>query len=68
LSENGSVSRGVCEVDDKGNLVAVNERTKIARENGVIYYTEDDKLHELPDDAVVSMNFSGIPSGCFSAI
>jgi hypothetical protein len=59
LSDNGSVSRGVCEVDDKGNLVAVNERTKIAKENGVIYYIEDEKLHELADSAVVSMNFWG---------
>jgi len=65
LSENGSVSRGVCEVDDKGNLVAVNERTKIARENGVIFYTEDDKLHELADDAVVSMNFWGFHPDVF---
>jgi Flp pilus assembly pilin Flp len=29
LSENGSVSRGVCQTDEHGNLVAINERTKI---------------------------------------
>ena len=31
LSENGSVSRGVCEVDDNHNLVSIHERTKIYR-------------------------------------
>ena len=29
LSEHGTVSRGVCDVDDKGNLVSITERTKI---------------------------------------
>ena len=32
LSENGSVSRGVCEVDNKNNLVSIHERTKIYQE------------------------------------
>ena len=31
LSDNGSVSRGVCNVDAAGNLVDINERTKIYR-------------------------------------
>src|SRR5687768_11108065 len=34
LSKNGSVSRGVCEVDENNNLVNINERLKIYRENG----------------------------------
>src|SRR5205823_11647294 len=32
LSENGSVSRGVCNVDANGNLIDINERTKIRSE------------------------------------
>jgi UTP-glucose-1-phosphate uridylyltransferase len=58
LSENGSVSRGVCEVDKKNNLVAINERLKIYRENGVIIYEgpNGDK-HSLPEDSMASMNF-----------
>src|SRR6476661_1094358 len=31
LSENGSVSRGVCEADADGNLISINERTSIFR-------------------------------------
>jgi len=58
LSENGSVSRGVCEVDGENNLVSIAERVKIYRgENNIITYEEDDKKFEVPDDAKVSMNF-----------
>ncbi|MFA7173312.1 MAG: sugar phosphate nucleotidyltransferase [Kiritimatiellia bacterium] len=31
LSENGSVARGVCTVDDSGRLLAVTEKTKLVR-------------------------------------
>jgi choline kinase len=57
LSENGSVSRGVCEVDAAHQLVSVTERTKIYSENGGIVYEEDEIKHPLPADARVSMNF-----------
>ncbi|HEU0065261.1 MAG TPA: sugar phosphate nucleotidyltransferase, partial [Flavisolibacter sp.] len=58
LSENGSVSRGVCEVDFEGNLVAINERLKIYRQNGMMVFEEaDGSKHEVPSDAKASMNF-----------
>src|SRR5206468_2088429 len=58
LSEHGSVSRGVCEVDKKNNLVAINERIKIYRENGKIVYEDSDgSKHEVPENAMASMNF-----------
>jgi UTP-glucose-1-phosphate uridylyltransferase len=58
LSEHGSVSRGVCDVDQNGNLLAINERLKIYRENGQIISEEPDGTkHPLPEDAKVSMNF-----------
>jgi hypothetical protein len=58
LSKNGSVSRGVCEVDENNNLVAINERLKIYRDNGIMVYEEGDgSKHELPEDAKASMNF-----------
>ena len=60
LSENGSVSRGVCEVDEKGNLVSINERTKIYRNSeGKITYEDVAGLHEVSENSVVSMNFWG---------
>lgn len=57
LSEHGTVSRGVCQVDSEGYLVSIAERTKVCRENGQIIYEENSQKHELPDDTKVSMNF-----------
>jgi len=58
LSENGSVSRGVCEVDKDNNLISIAERVKIYRDaNNKITYEEGDKKYEVPDDSKVSMNF-----------
>ena len=58
LSENGSVSRGVCEVDSDNNLTEVNERTKIYvnNENEIVYEDLSD-LHPISGDKSVSMNF-----------
>ncbi len=62
LSDNGSVSRGVCNVDAAGNLLDINERTKIYRnEQGVITYEDEGGLHEVSEDASVSMNFFAFP-------
>jgi choline kinase len=58
LSDNGSVSRGVCNVDANGNLIDINERTKIFRnEQGIITYEDESGLHEVSEDSSVSMNF-----------
>lgn len=58
LSENGSVSRGVCQVDAAHNLVSIAERTKIYRDGeNKITYEEDGKKFEVPYDSPVSMNF-----------
>jgi NDP-sugar pyrophosphorylase family protein len=60
LSDNGSVSRGVCNVDDNGNLIDINERTSIFRnDKGVITYEDASGLHEVSENASVSMNFFG---------
>src|SRR5215213_5412892 len=51
LSENGTVSRGVCEVNDNNELISINERTKIYRENNNIVYEEADGKHEVPENS-----------------
>jgi choline kinase len=68
VSENGSVSRGVCEVDFEGNLININERTKIFPENGKIYYIDNELKVPLPADTVVSMNFWGFDPNVFEYI
>lgn len=63
LSSNGSVSRGVCDViSDK--LVNIVERTNISRYNGKIVY-EDNGIHEIVEDALVSVNLWGFTPRVF---
>jgi NDP-sugar pyrophosphorylase family protein len=57
LSEHGTVSRGVCQVDAHNNLVSIKERTKIYREGDTIVYEEEDGKHQVPFNSSVSMNF-----------
>lgn len=67
LSESGSVSRGVCEVNDEGYLTGVVERTSIKRnERGEIAFT-DENGHEviLPEETPVSMNMWGLTPDYF---
>ena len=61
LTENGTVSRGVCSLDEQARLTAIVERTRILRQaNGAMAYTEDGETYiPLPDDTVVSLNFWG---------
>jgi NDP-sugar pyrophosphorylase family protein len=62
LSANGTVSRGVCEVDENNNLVSISERTKIYAEGEKIVYEDAAGKHEVPYHSSVSMNF-----WCFDA-
>ena len=55
LTENGSVSRGVCSVED-GLLTGVVERTKIVPREGGAAFIEDDGETFLPAGTPVSMN------------
>lgn len=65
LTENGHVSRGVCKVDDQGNLVDIKERTRIEKHGDKAEYTEDDgnSWNFLPQGTVVSMNMWGFSAG-----
>jgi NDP-sugar pyrophosphorylase family protein len=57
LSEHGTVSRGVCQVDAANDLVSIKERTKIYREGDAIVYEDEAGKHNVPFDSSVSMNF-----------
>ncbi len=58
LSENGTVSRGVCKTNEENELVSINERTSISRkEDGKVKYEEDGSSFEVPANSPVSMNF-----------
>ena len=64
VTENGSVSRGVCRVSPKGFLLEIRERTRIEMRPDGIACTEDggESWIHLDDDTIVSMNM-----WCFSA-
>lgn len=60
LTDNGTVSRGVCQADENGFLCSIVERTAIARsEDGVIHFSEGDTTGEIADGTPVSMNLWG---------
>ena len=59
LSENGSVSRGVCSTDAEGHLTDVVERTQIEEKNGTIVFTENGVDTPLDPHTPVSMNMWG---------
>ncbi|CAG5070549.1 hypothetical protein DYBT9623_03094 [Dyadobacter sp. CECT 9623] len=65
LSENGTVSRGICIERADLNLESVVERTKIFEENGKIYFEEEGLKTELAPETPVSMNFWGFKSTMF---
>lgn len=64
LTEHGSVARGVCEVDQNGELVNIVERLKIFKTPEGPAYTEDDgqTFVHFPEDNLVSMNFGFTPA------
>jgi dTDP-glucose pyrophosphorylase len=60
MSENGTVSRGICLEDKKEFLVSVTERHHIQYANGEIAFEDDDAaLVFIHPDTLVSMNFWG---------
>lgn len=66
LSDYGSVSRGVCKVDDNGNMVEINERTEVYfTDGGKVAYKDATGEHPLPNDTRVSMNFWGFTPAVF---
>lgn len=60
LSENGTVSRGVCVADGEGCLKSITEMTRIERVDGVIRNNAPDGTETiLAPETPVSMNFWG---------
>ena len=70
LSENGTVSRGLCSKNDLGNLTTCVERTKIARQaDGTVAYRKDNKEDgewvAVDENSPVSMNVWGFTPDYF---
>lgn len=59
LSANGTVSRGLCETDEEGNLLAVTEHTALRLLDDGTIVSDEEAGVSLECDAFVSMNFWG---------
>lgn len=70
LSEFGSVSRGICELDENNNLKEVVERTKIEALGGgkAVFTDENGKQVELCGEEISSMNFWGFMPSLFNGM
>ena len=68
MSENGSVSRGVCSVNADGNLTKVVERTGIAydEDHRICFLDENNETEYLDPSTPVSMNLWGFTPDDFS--
>lgn len=67
LSENGTVSRGVCGVDENGDLTAMVERTQIERmPDGRVVFHDGGADEELDETVPVSMNLFGFTPDYFA--
>ena len=68
LTENGTVSRGVCNVSKNGYLNDVTERTAIRRCGDAAIYEENGEATEIPLNAIVSMNCWGFTPDVFDGV
>lgn len=65
LSDNGSVSRGICSTDADGNLTTVVERTEIERREDKVQYKDGADWVTVADNTPVSMNVWGFTPDYF---
>lgn len=58
LTENGAVSRGVCEISENGMITGITERTHVVRAEGGAAFSEDNgaTFTFVPAGTIVSMN------------
>lgn len=68
LSEYGTVSRGICAVEN-GKLVKIVEHTKVSRKGGKLIHTaEDGREILIPEDAPANMNLFGFQQSFFDIL
>ncbi len=68
LSEQGSVARGVCNVDQYGYLNSIVERTEILKKDGKICYKDGERWYGLSENTPVSMNMWGFGKGVLESM
>lgn len=60
VSDFGFVSRGECQVDEKGFLIGLTERTQIEKIDGALKYKDENgNMSPISEETTVAMNFFG---------
>ena len=68
LTDFGSVSRWICDLNSKGELISIKEKTKIMKKENSICYEEDGEYHNIPKNTLVSMNIWGLKPSIFTEL
>ena len=70
LTENGFVSRGICEIDEENYLTGIIERVRVERQAGTVAFTEDEGITwtTIPEGSIVSMNMFGCTQSMFGEL
>ena len=69
LSDNGSVTRGICKRDDTDMMISCEETYKIRRVGDIaVGMTEDGTEKRIEPDAVASMNMWGLTPDIFDIL
>lgn len=69
LSTIGTVSRGICTLNDKNELIEIVEMTKIDLKDGILQNeNEDESYTEIPKNSYASMNFWGFSTFLFDEL
>lgn len=65
LTENGTVSRGICNADAEGMLLDITERTSVRPAGDDAEFEEDGAWIPVSGDSIASMNFFGFTPEVF---
>ncbi|BEG98713.1 sugar phosphate nucleotidyltransferase [Bacteroides sedimenti] len=69
LAESGGVTRGICEVDENGELVSIVDRVGVERIGGdPMFLNEYNKWEQLDENASISMNMWGFTPDIFKSV
>jgi dTDP-glucose pyrophosphorylase len=69
LTDHGSVTRGVCEVNSDGSLVRIDERTNVQRFEKSVQASDDgEHWLDIPLGTLVSMNMWGFSPSLFAEL
>lgn len=69
LAESGGVTRGMCEVNDKNELISIVDRPGVERIGGdAMFLNEYNKWIELNQNSFVSMNMWGFTPDIFESV